>query len=265
MTVFRLCSRAWRKGEVLIFGCRGRNIGSDRYGKPHFTSERYSTLIAPRRSRKLNIHVHHILAVMNGLPDDGGGLLGAGELLFSVQEVFPLLCGGFIAGQGGGCQDCPALALLEMGDKLLRDLPCIHDSLKGAEGIPRPVSRHRHRDQGRHAGTVALDSPPELLIINRPAYETILEHTAPEKSIKFDKMIVVENAETAIRMVRDGVGAGILSEYTMKTLAPDAPCYPVTPQITFDIGLFANDLRRLPPAAAELVRIIRRNAGILDG
>ena len=117
---------------------------------------------------------------------------------------------------------------------------------------------------GSPAGTVALDSPPELLIINRPAYETIVEHTAPEKSIKFDKIIVVENAETAIQMVRDGVGAGILSEYTMKTLAPDAPCHPVTPQITFDIGLFANDLRRLPPAAAELVRIIRRNAGILD-
>lgn len=106
--------------------------------------------------------------------------------------------------------------------------------------------------------TVQLSNPPDILIINKPAYETLLEHMTPEK-IKFDKMLLVQNAETAIRMVEDGVGIGIISEYTMETLAYGVKKYPVNPNIQFEIGLFANDLNDLTPAAAELVRIIKEN------
>lgn len=105
---------------------------------------------------------------------------------------------------------------------------------------------------------VALHDPPDTLIINRPAYETILDHIASKDAVKFEKIILVQNAETAIRMVQDGVGIGIISKYTLETLAPNYPKYPVVPQITFDIGLFANDLNDLTPAAVEFLRIIDR-------
>ena len=107
--------------------------------------------------------------------------------------------------------------------------------------------------------TVTLNNPPDTLIINRPAYETILEHTAPKNAVKFDKVILVQNAETAIHMVNDEIGVGIISEYTLNTLAPRCPQYPVKPDISFDIDLFANDLNDLTPAAAEFVRIICNN------
>ena len=63
-------------------------------------------------------------------------------------------------------------------------------------------------------------------------------------------------AETAINMVLDGIGVGILSEYTMDTLAPGHQKYPVTPEITFDIGIFANSLSDLTPASQECVNMI---------
>lgn len=107
-------------------------------------------------------------------------------------------------------------------------------------------------------GAVALDHPTDTLIINRPAYETILDHVTSKNAVKFEKIILVQNAETAIRMVEDGVGIGIISKYTMETLAPNYPKYPVVPEITFDIGLFANDLNDLTPAALEFLRIIDR-------
>ena len=78
-------------------------------------------------------------------------------------------------------------------------------------------------------------------------------------AVKFDKVILVQNAETAIHMVNDEIGVGIISEYTLNTLAPGCPKYPVIPDISFDIGLFANDLNDLTPAAAEFFRIICNN------
>lgn len=107
------------------------------------------------------------------------------------------------------------------------------------------------------AGPVKLSEPPELLIVNKPAYETILDHATQKDPIKMNNVILVETAETVLRMAADGIGAGIISEYTLKTLAPDYPQYPVLPDIAFDIGIFANNMDDLPPAAAEFVRMIR--------
>lgn len=57
-------------------------------------------------------------------------------------------------------------------------------------------------------------------------------------------------------MVLDGIGIGILSEYTMETLASGYQKYPVTPEIAFDIGIFANNLNELTPASQEFVNMI---------
>lgn len=112
----------------------------------------------------------------------------------------------------------------------------------------------------KDTGAVALDNPPDMLIINRPAYETILDHIAPKDAVRLEKILLVQNAETALRMVEDGVGIGIISKYTLETLAPGYPQFPVAPEIAFDIGLFANDLNDLPPAAREFLRMINRLA-----
>lgn len=114
---------------------------------------------------------------------------------------------------------------------------------------------------GKEKKEVALNDPPDTLIINRPAYETILDHISSRNAVRFENMIIVQNAETAIHMVKDGIGVGILSQYTLETLEPGCPAWPVAPEITFDIGLFANDLDDLTPAAAELFRIIKGQMG----
>ena len=107
---------------------------------------------------------------------------------------------------------------------------------------------------------IDLKNPKEMLIINKPAYETILDYITQKDLIKLDKILIVQNAETAIQMVKEGIGVGIVSEYTMDTLAPGWLKYKVTPEITFDIGLFANDLKDLTPAAREFVEMIRDTA-----
>lgn len=103
---------------------------------------------------------------------------------------------------------------------------------------------------------VDLKNCCDMLVINKPAYETILDYTTQKDIIRFDKKILVQNAETALNMVKEGIGIGIISEYTLDTLAKGYKKYRVTPEITFDIGLFANNLQDLTPSASEFVKIL---------
>lgn len=107
---------------------------------------------------------------------------------------------------------------------------------------------------------VDLRSPRNILILNQPAYETILDHRKEKEAIKIEKVLLVQNAETAVHMVKEGIGVGILSEYTLDTLAPGWAQYRVLPEIRFDIGLFANDLQDLTPSASAFVKIIQETA-----
>lgn len=102
--------------------------------------------------------------------------------------------------------------------------------------------------------SVDLNDPPGLLILNKPAHETVLDSL--RRPLPAGQLLQVETAETAIRMVLDGLGIGIISEYTMDTLAPGCPKYPVTPEITFDIGIFANNMNDLTPAAREFITLL---------
>lgn len=126
-------------------------------------------------------------------------------------------------------------------------IPLIHDKM--AAMVPKELSG---------LTVIDLKNPADLLIINKPAYETIAGHI--RQSLPAETFLLVETAETAINMVMDGIGIGILSEYTMDTLVPEFPKYPLASEITFDIGIFANNMEDLTPAAQEFVHMIRRQS-----
>ncbi len=111
---------------------------------------------------------------------------------------------------------------------------------------------------GQTAEKISLNADLGTLIINRPAYETILEYLPRRNSFRSDKVLLVQNPEAAIHMVNDGIGIGIVSEYTLHSLVGNVPFCPVSPDISFDIGFFAHDLQDLTPAAAEFVMIMKQ-------
>ena len=114
---------------------------------------------------------------------------------------------------------------------------------------------------GQTAAEINLNADAGTLIINRPAYETILEYLPRRNSFRSNKVLLVQNPEAAIHMVHDGIGIGIVSEYTLRSLMWEAAFCPVSPDISFDIGIFAHDLQDLTPAAAEFVKIMLRLHG----
>lgn len=95
------------------------------------------------------------------------------------------------------------------------------------------------------------------LIINCPAYETMLAHSeyVPDRK----HIILVQQPESAITMVAAGVGAGIISQYTVNTLAPQLPACPIAPPVFMDIGIFAISLKSITPAAEAFIRCIKEH------
>lgn len=120
------------------------------------------------------------------------------------------------------------------------------------------------KGRGKH-DEISLSSPPDVLVINRPAFETIMEYLPQKGGIAEKKLLLVQNAETALNLVSDGNGIGIISEYTLDTLSRGTfDKFKVTPLIAFEIGLLANDFSDLSPAAAQFVKIIGENNSTLQ-
>lgn len=113
----------------------------------------------------------------------------------------------------------------------------------------------------RDIAEIDLARLPGVTIINRPAFETILDFV--REPVSLEHILTVEMAETAINMVLDGTGIGIFSAYTMDALAPGHVQCPLKQNIAFDIGILAHDLTELTPASQEFARMIKARFGLL--
>ena len=101
-----------------------------------------------------------------------------------------------------------------------------------------------------------LHDYPDILILNRDAYETILDKVPQDAVPNFDNTLLVQTADTSLTMVSAGIGPALISEYTLDFLTAQPKKCPICPEINFGIGLFANDLKDLTPASAEFVCIV---------
>ena len=72
-----------------------------------------------------------------------------------------------------------------------------------------------------------------------------------------DKNLVVQNAETVVKLVEEGNGVGVISKLVLSTVGGRVTIGKVEPSIKTQLGLAAYDLKNLPPLAAEFVKMIK--------
>lgn len=112
--------------------------------------------------------------------------------------------------------------------------------------------------QHRGLSELNLTTTNEMLIFNQPAFETVLDNlNRRQPFVDMRQVITVQSAEAAMAMVKAEIGVGIISEYTLDSLGENLQKCPVSPTVNFDIGVFANDLRDVSPAAREFIRILK--------
>ena len=97
----------------------------------------------------------------------------------------------------------------------------------------------------------------EHMILCRAGMETVMERLPSEQRIDFSRSLLVQNAETVVRMVDEGNGVGLISKFTLSSMSHHLRICQIQPTLDTQIGLLAYDLADLTPVAQEFARMIR--------
>ena len=106
---------------------------------------------------------------------------------------------------------------------------------------------------GAEKNFVVLRDGVENLIFCRAGFEVVREIF----KVDAEKNFVVQNAETAVKLVEEGNGVGVISKLVLSTTGASMKISPVEPSIKMQLGLAAHDLKNLSPIASEFVKMIR--------
>ncbi len=96
----------------------------------------------------------------------------------------------------------------------------------------------------------------DKLIVNRHAYDTILDFLPEGDFLDTKWIFLVDHAETAIHMASDGVGLAIVSAFTVDSLTPGSRYCPIAPYTGFEIGVFAHRLKDMAPVSTAFMTAI---------
>ncbi len=106
---------------------------------------------------------------------------------------------------------------------------------------------------GSDKNFVVLCDGVKNLIFCRAGFEVVRKIF----SVDANKNLVVQNAETAVKLVEEGNGVGVISKLVLTTVGGRVTICNVKPSIKMQLGLAAQDLKNLSPLAAEFVRTIK--------
>ena len=103
--------------------------------------------------------------------------------------------------------------------------------------------------------TLDLNIEPERFIFCRAGHETAME-MLKARNIKISESFIVQQAETVIHLAEKDNGIGVISEFTVNNTPNHLRKILIKPAIEIPIGLAANDLHDLTPAALQLKHMI---------
>lgn len=106
---------------------------------------------------------------------------------------------------------------------------------------------------------IDLRKPNSDLILCWVAYESMREQLTG-RQIDLSDSLILDAASTQINMVKEGNGAGVISELMLSTIPNELVRGSVLPKIEMDISLIAHNFSELPAAAREIADMIMQHA-----
>lgn len=103
---------------------------------------------------------------------------------------------------------------------------------------------------------IDLECYRDEVIFCKGGHEIAMTTILREHRIELGEGLTVQSAETLIRMVRNGLGIGLISNFTLSSVPHDLVVKTIRPGISRDIGIVAHSLGELSPAAKQLVNVL---------
>ena len=94
------------------------------------------------------------------------------------------------------------------------------------------------------------------IIFCKGGHEIAISKVFQTNNIKLKESLTVQSAETLISMVKNDLGIGIISNFTLSSVSHNLIIKDISPSITRDIGIITHSFNEVTPATRELIKII---------
>lgn len=104
---------------------------------------------------------------------------------------------------------------------------------------------------------VDLETYQDDLIFCKGGHEIAMSNAFSQYNIELKENLTVQNAETLINMVKNNLGIGIISNFTLSSIPHQLIKKDIFPRVTRDIGVIAHSFEEITPAAHEFVKVLK--------
>ena len=104
---------------------------------------------------------------------------------------------------------------------------------------------------------IDLKNGVDNMILVKEACETISEIVKTNFPLNFSKSFLVRDTDTVVRLVKENIGIGLISKYTLNSIPNNLKYCKVVPHINIGIGIAALDLSAISPASKEFIKLIK--------
>jgi DNA-binding transcriptional LysR family regulator len=108
---------------------------------------------------------------------------------------------------------------------------------------------------------IKLSEHQNEFIFCKGGHEISMLNVIEDEGIDFKENLTVQTAETLISMIDNGLGIGIVSDFTLSSVTHDLTVKKVSPSIERDIGLIALDFKEATPAVKAFVQLLTKRGG----
>ncbi|MCM3772434.1 MULTISPECIES: LysR family transcriptional regulator [Priestia] len=104
--------------------------------------------------------------------------------------------------------------------------------------------------------SVNLKKHQDDIIFCKGGHELAISKTFETNNIKFKESLTVQSAETLISMVKNNLGIGIISNFTLSSVSHNLIIKDISPKITRHIGIITHAFNEVTPATKEFIEIM---------
>ncbi|WHZ59071.1 LysR family transcriptional regulator [Metabacillus hrfriensis] len=103
---------------------------------------------------------------------------------------------------------------------------------------------------------IDLEKYQNEIIFCKGGHEIAISKIFQKNNIEFKENLTVQNAQTLINMVKNNLGIGIISKFTLSSVSHNLIIKTINPRITRDIGIITHSFNEVTPSTKEFINVM---------
>ncbi|MBD1380907.1 LysR family transcriptional regulator [Metabacillus arenae] len=105
---------------------------------------------------------------------------------------------------------------------------------------------------------IDLEKYQNEIIFCKGGHEIAISKIFQQNKMEFKENLTVQNAETLINMVKNNLGIGIISNFSLSSVSHNLIIKDINPRINRDIGMITHSFDDVTPATKEFIYVMKK-------